>query len=181
MRILGPLPWPTISPVTVTPASACASLVTVSPSTSSRAGRVTESPASPTRRLTVNRSPTATLCCRPPAFTTAYTTALLDRCCQSRDASWAHPGAGAGCWTGRTPPPPRGRAAPGAARAAPRPGPGAEPGRAVQPVERTRAAATGSNAAPAAAPSRVPPRARGEQGGDGTLRLTGRRAGGAAG
>src|SRR4051794_3754819 len=74
MRIFGPLPWPTISPVTVTPARACASLVTVSPSTRSRAGRLTVSPASPARRLTVNRSPTATLCWLPPAFTTAYTT-----------------------------------------------------------------------------------------------------------
>src|SRR3954464_2258045 len=74
MRILGPLPWPTISPVTVTLASAAASLVTVSPSTSRIAGRVTVSPASPVRRFTVNRSPTATLCWLPPAFTTAYTT-----------------------------------------------------------------------------------------------------------
>src|SRR5215210_1307436 len=53
MRIFGPLPWPTISPVTVTPARVCASLVTVS------------------------RSTTATLCCRPPAFTTAYTMGFL--------------------------------------------------------------------------------------------------------
>src|SRR3712207_689828 len=102
MRIFGPLPWPTISPVTVTPASVSASLVTVSPSTRSRAGRVTESPASPTRRLTVNRSPTATLCCRPPAFTTAYTTELLDRLCHVLRAP--------------------GRRAPGAGRAARLPG-----------------------------------------------------------
>src|SRR3954453_10219652 len=74
MRIFGPLPWPTISPVTVTLARAAASLVTVSPSTSRMAGRVTVSPASPVRRFTVNRSPTATLCWLPPAFTTAYTT-----------------------------------------------------------------------------------------------------------
>src|SRR4051812_37288933 len=74
MRIFGPLPWPTISPVTVTLARAAASLVTVSPSTSRIAGRVTVSPASPVRRFTVNRSPTATLCWLPPAFTTAYTT-----------------------------------------------------------------------------------------------------------
>src|SRR3712207_5004769 len=102
MRIFGPLPWPTISPVTVTPASVSASLVTVSPSTRSRAGRVTVSPASPTRRLTVNRSPTATLCCRPPAFTTAYTTELLDRLCHVLRAP--------------------GRRAPGAGRAARLPG-----------------------------------------------------------
>src|SRR4051794_32633490 len=74
MRIFGPLPWPTISPVTVTLAKACASLVTVSPSTRSRAGRVTVSPASPASRFTVRVSPTATLCWLPPAFTTAYTT-----------------------------------------------------------------------------------------------------------
>src|SRR3954449_880672 len=74
MWIFGPLPCPTISPVTVTLARAAASLVTVSPSTRSRAGRATVSPASPARRLTVNRSPTATLCWLPPAFTTAYTT-----------------------------------------------------------------------------------------------------------
>src|SRR4051794_17677757 len=74
MRIFGPLLWPTISPVTVTEARAAASLVTVSPSTSRIAGRVTVSPASPVRRFTVNRSPTATLCWLPPAFTTAYTT-----------------------------------------------------------------------------------------------------------
>src|SRR3712207_9400262 len=79
MRIFGPLPWPTISPVTVTPASVSASLVTVSPSTRGSAGRLTVAPASPARRFTVNRTPTATLCCRPPAFTTAYTTELLDR------------------------------------------------------------------------------------------------------
>src|SRR5215213_4111630 len=74
MRIFGPLPWPTISPVTVTFASAAASLVTVSPSTSRMAGRATESPSAPARRLIVNVSPTATLCWLPPAFTTAYTT-----------------------------------------------------------------------------------------------------------
>src|SRR4051812_8646068 len=74
MWIFGPLPCPTISQVTVTLARAAASLVTVSPSTRSSAGRATVSPASPARRLTVNRSPTATLCWLPPAFTTAYTT-----------------------------------------------------------------------------------------------------------
>src|SRR3954471_2591534 len=76
MRIFGPLPWPTISPVTVTLARVCASLVTVSPSTRSRAGRVTVSPASPASRFTVRVSPTATLCWLPPAFTTAYTMIL---------------------------------------------------------------------------------------------------------
>src|SRR4051812_9784272 len=74
MWIFGPLPWPTISAVTVAFARAAASLVTVSPSTRSRTGRATVSPASPARRFTVNVSPTATLCWLPPAFTTAYTT-----------------------------------------------------------------------------------------------------------
>src|SRR4051794_28932896 len=74
MWIFGPLPWPTISAVTVAFARASASLVTVSPSTRSRTGRATVSPASPARRFTVNVSPTATLCWLPPAFTTAYTT-----------------------------------------------------------------------------------------------------------
>src|SRR5919112_604112 len=74
MRIFGPLPCSTISPVTVTLARVAASLVTVSPSTSRMAGRATESPAAPARRLIVNVSPTATLCWLPPAFTTAYTT-----------------------------------------------------------------------------------------------------------
>src|SRR3954466_13819059 len=74
MRIFGPLPCSTISPVTVTLARAAASLVTVSPSTSRIAGRATVSPAAPCRRLIVNVSPTATLCWLPPAFTTAYTT-----------------------------------------------------------------------------------------------------------
>src|SRR5919107_2055168 len=120
MRIFGPLPWPTISPVTVTPARACASLVTVSPSTRSSAGRVTVSPASPTRRLTVNRSPTATLCCRPPALTTAYTTELLDRLCRVLRAP--------------------GRRAPGAGRVARLPGGTVWcPAGAVQPDQRTRA------------------------------------------
>src|SRR3954453_16990650 len=74
MWIFGPLPCSMISPVTVTFASAAASLVTVSPSTSRMAGRATLSPAAPWRRLIVNVSPTATLCWLPPAFTTAYTT-----------------------------------------------------------------------------------------------------------
>src|SRR5687767_821572 len=95
MRIFGPLPWPTISPVTVTFARAAASLVTVSPSTRSRAGRATVSPSAPARRLIVNVSPTATLCWLPPAFTTAYTTELLVRffvSWRARPERW--PGAG---------------------------------------------------------------------------------------
>src|SRR4051812_37053652 len=93
MWIFGPLPCSTISPVTVTPASACASVVTVSPSTSRMAGRVTVSPASPLRRLMVNVSPTPTLCCVPPALTTAYTTDSSIGLCLSSTVSCAHPGA----------------------------------------------------------------------------------------
>src|ERR1700712_388844 len=105
IRIFGPLPCSTISPVIVTPASDAASLVTVSPSTRRMAGRVTVSPASPARRLTVNRSPTATLCWLPPAFTTAYTTdssfvflvssvLVLARRCPARATATGGPGAG---------------------------------------------------------------------------------------
>src|SRR5215218_1422171 len=99
MWIFGPLPCSMISPVTVTFASAAASLVTVSPSTSRMAGRATLSPAAPARRLIVNVSPTATLCWLPPAFTTAYTTdssiaSLCPALCPARTT-----GAGAGCWT----------------------------------------------------------------------------------
>src|SRR4051812_14229152 len=101
MWIFGPLPCSTISPVTVTPASACASVVTESPSTSSTAGSVTVSPACPVRRLTVNVSPTPTLCCVPPALTTAYTTdssiglKLIQHCVLRT------PRRAAECWTGR--------------------------------------------------------------------------------
>src|SRR5215213_11805651 len=90
MRIFGPLPWPTISPVTVTFASAAASLVTVSPSTSRIAGRATVSPAAPASRLILNVSPTATLCWLPPAFTTAYTTDSSIASFMSSFSSGAH-------------------------------------------------------------------------------------------
>src|SRR3954469_19567707 len=127
MWIFGPLPCSTISPVTVTPASACASVVTVSPSTSSRAGRVIVSPASPARRLTVNVSPTPTLCCVPPALTTAYTTdSSIEYLCPARTTGTG-PGAG--------------RAA-RASQAAPA---GALPV-AQQPDQRTRAPGCRSNA-----------------------------------
>src|SRR3954447_19330267 len=129
MRIFGPLPWPTISPVTVTLARSAAALVTVSPSTSRIAGRVTVSPASPARRLTVNRSPTATLCWLPPAFTTAYTT---DSSFASFVVQLRVPRTirfGAGCWTDRT------RLRGGTRRCA---------AGAVQPDQRTRGAPTGS-------------------------------------
>ena len=54
-------------------ASASASVVTLLPSTSRRAGRVTLLPGSPSRVLTSTSSPTATRYCRPPVFTIAYT------------------------------------------------------------------------------------------------------------
>src|SRR6476646_8998295 len=73
MRILGPLTAPTTSAVTATLASAEASVVTDSPSTSRIAGSETVSPAAPDRRSTSSTSPTATLCCLPPLRTTAYT------------------------------------------------------------------------------------------------------------
>src|SRR4051794_39864991 len=124
MWIFGPLPCSTISPVTVTPASACASVVTVSPSTSSRAGRVTVSPASPVRRFTVNVSPTPTLCCVPPALTTAYTTdSSIEYLCPARTT-------GTGPSAGR------------AARAS-QAAPAGAPPLVQQPDQRTRASAGG--------------------------------------
>src|SRR5919112_3016492 len=78
MLSFGPLVWATTSPVTVTPASALASLVTSVPSTTSRAGRLTLAPASPASFSTSTTSPTATLYCLPPVLTIAYTVGLLD-------------------------------------------------------------------------------------------------------
>src|SRR3954464_7780857 len=104
MWIFGPLPCSTISPVTVTLASAAASLVTVSPSTSRIAGRATVSPAAPWRRLIVNVSPTATLCWLPPAFTTAYTTdsslLFVSSCCVPARRPERSPGAGRAAFAG---------------------------------------------------------------------------------
>src|SRR3954470_16823902 len=77
MLILGPLVWATTSPVTVTPASALASLVTSAPSTTRSAGRLTLAPASPVSFSTSTTSPTATLYCLPPVLTMAYTVGLL--------------------------------------------------------------------------------------------------------
>src|SRR3954452_2302474 len=155
MWIFGPLPCSTISPVTVTPASACASVVTVSPSTSSRAGSVIVSPASPARRLTVNVSPTPTLCCVPPALTTAYTTdSSIEYLCPARTTGTG-PGAG--------------RAA-RASQAAPA---GALPV-AQQPDQRTRAPGCRSNAA------RRGPRQAGGPAGRGADGRRGGRATGAA-
>src|SRR4051794_27305653 len=77
MSILGPFSSRTTSAVTVTLASASASVVTFSPSTRSRAGSSTVEPACAARRSTTTTSPTATFSWRPPAFTIAYTTLLL--------------------------------------------------------------------------------------------------------
>src|SRR5687767_4922422 len=74
MMILGPLVWPRTSAVTETLASALASVVTESPSTSSTAGSESFSP-SPWVTLSISTtSPTATFCCVPPLRTIAYTT-----------------------------------------------------------------------------------------------------------
>src|SRR5881409_2840231 len=78
MLSFGPLVWATTSPVTVTPASALASLVTSAPSTTSSAGRLMLAPASPVSFSTSTTSPTATLYCLPPVLTMAYTVRLLD-------------------------------------------------------------------------------------------------------
>src|SRR3954469_9171312 len=77
MLSFGPLVWATTSPVTVTPASALASLVTSVPSTTSSAGRLMLAPASPVSFSTSTTSPTATLYCLPPVLTMAYTVGLL--------------------------------------------------------------------------------------------------------
>src|SRR5919112_5905956 len=81
MLSFGPLVWATTSPVTVTPASALASLVTSVPSTTRSAGRLTLAPASPATFSTSTTSPTATLYCLPPVLTMAYTVGLLVRGC----------------------------------------------------------------------------------------------------
>src|SRR4051812_40310309 len=79
MFSFGPLVWATTSPVTLTPASAFASLVTSAPSTRSSAGRLTLAPASPASFSTSTTSPTATLYCLPPVLTMAYTVDLPGR------------------------------------------------------------------------------------------------------
>src|ERR1700712_5720611 len=73
---------PTTSAVTLNPARACASVVTVLPSTTSSAGSVMLSPTALGSFSTSTTSPTATLCCLPPVRTTAYTATplLLDHC-----------------------------------------------------------------------------------------------------
>src|SRR5665647_1610552 len=77
MMIFGPRSSRMISAVTVTLASALASEVTFSPSTSRTAGSCTVEPALPDNRSTTTMSPTDTFSCRPPALTIAYTTSLL--------------------------------------------------------------------------------------------------------
>src|SRR3954465_10997194 len=74
MSILAPLWWSTTSAVTLIPASPHGSLVTASPSTTSRVESSTVSPTLAVEILsTSTMSPTATLCWRPPLRTMAYT------------------------------------------------------------------------------------------------------------
>src|SRR5262245_37892199 len=77
MRIFGPLVCSTTVAVIEAPASAAASVVTSSPSTSSTAGKVISAPGSPSIFSTVSTSSTATLYCLPPVLTIAYIDALL--------------------------------------------------------------------------------------------------------
>src|SRR6478752_6555800 len=74
MSILTPLWWSTISAWTLMPARTQGSLVTASPSTTSRVESSTVSPTLAVGILsTSTMSPTATLCWRPPLRTMAYT------------------------------------------------------------------------------------------------------------
>src|SRR3978361_1639298 len=77
MRIFGPLVCSTTVGGLDGPASASASVVTSSPSTRSRAGKVIFAPGSPLIFSTVSTSSTATLYCLPPVLTIAYIDALL--------------------------------------------------------------------------------------------------------
>src|SRR6266508_6176074 len=76
MWIFGPLVRPRTSADTATLASALASAVTVSPSTSRSAGSETVSPTSVCRLSISMTSPTATFCWVPPLRTIAYTVDL---------------------------------------------------------------------------------------------------------
>src|SRR5579875_2661471 len=81
MRIFGPLVWATTSAVTATDASASASWVTESPSTSRTAGRRTSAPGAASSFSTSITSPSATLYCLPPVLTKAYMVGpLLTNC-----------------------------------------------------------------------------------------------------
>src|ERR671922_2703880 len=74
MSIFWPLWWSTTSAWTLMPASTHGSLVTESPSTTSRVESSTVSPTLAVEILsTSTMSPTATLCWRPPLRTMAYT------------------------------------------------------------------------------------------------------------
>src|SRR4051794_34448086 len=72
MRIFGPLVCSTTVAVTEALASASASVVSLSPSTSSTAGRLISAPGWPSIFSTVSTSSTATLYCLPPVLTIAY-------------------------------------------------------------------------------------------------------------
>src|SRR5215207_7385251 len=76
MLIFGPLVRPRTSADTATLASAAASAVTVSPSTTRTAGNDTVSPTWSVRLSISMTSPTATFCWVPPLRTIAYTVDL---------------------------------------------------------------------------------------------------------
>src|SRR3954468_604067 len=76
MLIFGPLVRPRTSADTATVASAAASDVTVSPSTTRTAGKDTVSPTLSVRLSISMTSPTATFCWVPPLRTIAYTVDL---------------------------------------------------------------------------------------------------------
>src|SRR5690242_8537289 len=76
MLILGPAASPTMSAVTWYRPTSAGSLITRSPSTTSRAGSVMLSPTSPESLSTVTTSSSVTFSCRPPQRTIAYTREL---------------------------------------------------------------------------------------------------------
>src|ERR1051326_2407663 len=76
MLILGPAASPTMSAVTWYRPTPAGSLMTRSPSTTSRAGSVMLEPTSPGSLSTVTTSSSATFSCRPPQRTIAYTREL---------------------------------------------------------------------------------------------------------
>src|SRR5581483_5041993 len=76
MLILGPAASPTMSAVTWYRPTSAGSLITRSPSTTSRVGSVMLSPTSPASLSTVTTSSSATFSCLPPQRTIAYTREL---------------------------------------------------------------------------------------------------------
>src|SRR5690349_3419593 len=76
MLILGPAASPTMSAVTWYRPTSAGSLMTRSPSTTSRAGSVMLEPTSPGSLSTVTTSSSATFSCLPPQRTIAYTREL---------------------------------------------------------------------------------------------------------